>query len=115
MVDSPQGPGTPTEKSNTEPLEQAHAIVERWKQKPPAPPPEFLMFIEWFCGWLPIVLLLCGLFASIVLFFSGCFLGSEYHDYFYAAWCLVALAFFVGPLLFGIAGIVHRLNQGKRD
>jgi hypothetical protein len=77
-----------------------------------------------------------GILASTVLFFSGIYLahcsaGSYYGgldsacwngfaNFFdecvvCAGWCLVSLAFFVGPLLFGIAGIIYVLNQRKRD
>jgi hypothetical protein len=32
-----------------------------------------------------------------------------------AGWCLIGMAFFFGPLLFGIAGILRRLNRAKPD
>ena len=82
-------------------------------------------------GCLPIVLVLCGILASVVLFCSGIYLAhcsartysgvadgfAHFFDEYAlcAGWCLVGLSFFVGPLLFGIAGIVHRLNRRTPD
>ncbi len=97
---------------------------------------EWAPIIQPLGGCLPIFLVLCGILASVVLFCSGIYLahcsaGSYYGGgdsagwngfaHFFdecvlcAGWCLVALSFFVGPLLFGIAGILRRLNQEKPD
>jgi len=107
-------------------------------QPAPLVPPEFLGMIEWCCRCLPIFLVVCGVLASAVLFVAGHSLtgleagsfsgGVANESVFFNGLCsfleksanragtgLIGLSFFVGPLLFGIAGILYRLNQRKRD
>jgi hypothetical protein len=92
----------PVVKSKTDPLEQAHGIVEKWKR---TPPPGFSR--DELLGCFPTVLVLCGTVASLVLFFSGC--SGLNHGY--PGWFSIGLAFVVGPLLWGVAVIIHLLNQ----
>lgn len=102
MVDSPQGPAGLPEKTESD---QFLLWLENG-------PPMALPTIKLGLGCLPVFLVCCGILASAVLFFSWA--GSAINDKPFTRFYFVGLVF-VGPLLFGIAGILHRLNQGKRD
>jgi len=109
MVDSAQGPAGQPEK----PVEAVVVTdpLERLRR-----PPEFLT-MDGLSECLPAFLVLCGLLASAVLFLDGFdWLMDHPRDTTgHQGGYLIGLSFFVGPLLFGIAGILYRLNQRKRD
>jgi len=75
-----------------------------------------------FCVCLPVFLVCCGFLASAVLFFDGCaWVATNWNmdwpnsEANHQGWYFIGLAFFVGPLLFGIAAIIHRLNKKKGE
>lgn len=118
MVDSPQGPAGLPEK----PVEAivVNDPLERLRRKLPPPPPESLKMMEWFCGWLPVCLGVCGLALSILLLIGWgilmlAALSGQTGFAVIAFGCFLGPALFFGPLLWGIAGILHRLNLRKRD
>jgi ribosomal protein L32 len=86
---------------------------------------EWAPIIQPLGGCLPTFLAVCGVLASAVLCIGGfSLLNTRYSGpssiiyddrNFYTGWCLVAMALFFGPLLFGIAGILRRLNREKPD
>jgi len=123
MVDLPQGPAGRPEKPQADPLAGPRQepppvrpiLAEVVTQKPlPRPqlqptPLQPMELSEPFGGLLPTFLGICGFLASAILFLTGVDCRDHQGAYF------IGLAFFVGPVLFGIAGILHRLNQRKRD
>ena len=115
MVDSPQGPVGPPEKPKTDPL------IRPKLEPAPLPPPGFFTMMEdlmkRYCERLPVFLVCCGFLASVVLFFTGfdCTITGRSSEAEHQGWYFIGLALFVGPLLFGIAGMLHQMNQRKRD
>ena len=108
MVDSPQGPTDRPEKPQADPL--AGPILQPASLLPQAFLTAIEALMEGLCDCFPILLVLCGILASAVLFFSWADSGSHNGPF----TCFIGLVF-VGPLLFGMAGILYRLNQRKRD
>ena len=88
-------------------LKRLEAGLPPPEQKPPPPSN----------GW-PFFLLSCGILASIVLFIDGChFVSTRWSmdwpdsEANHQGWQFIGLALFVGPLLFGIAAVLHRLDR----